>query len=100
MNKSILEQARTLHEALMNEGYSHVRLCQIVTGDDCSPTNYQFVAVKPGDDPDCFENAQLIPLDSPIAAQILLSCVLPESILFYEYDNLPFNSKNIHNGKN
>ena len=93
MNKSILEQARTLHEALMNEGYSHVRLCQIVTGDDCSPTNYQFVAVKPGEAPDCFENAQLIPLDSPMAAQILLSCVLPESILFYESDNLPFNSR-------
>jgi hypothetical protein len=99
MNKSILEQARDLHEALMNEGYSHVRLCQIVTGDDYSPTNYQFVAVKTGDNPECFENAQLISLDSPMAAQILLSCVLPESILFYEYDNLPFNSKNIHYGK-
>jgi hypothetical protein len=94
MALNFLEQAKALHETLMNEGYSHVKLCQIVTGDDCSPTNYQFIAVKPGQDPECFENAQLVPLDSPMAAQILLSCVLPESILFYESNNLPFNSRN------
>jgi len=93
MKNSLFGHAQRLHSNLISNGYTHLRLCQTVTDDFSRPVNYHYIAFKAGNELDCFESGPGVPLESPLAAQIILNCLLPDSVLFYESDGIPFNTK-------
>lgn len=93
MKNSLFGHAQRLHSNLISNGYTHLRLCQTVTDDFSRPVNYHYIAFKAGNELDCFESGPGVPLESLLAAQIILNCLLPDSVLFYESDGIPFNTK-------
>ncbi len=93
MTKTLFEEAQRLHSNLISNGYTHLRLCQTITDDFLRPVNFHYIAFKAGDEPNCFEFEPGVPLQSPLAAQIILNCLVPDSVLFYESDGIPFNTK-------
>ena len=88
-----LERTKQLFMTLKQQGVTHIRLCQVILNEFSKPISYQYVAERVGYVTDCFETDELIPIESPVAAQIIFNCHQPEMILFYELDGVFNNTK-------
>jgi hypothetical protein len=93
MTSTNIKQAFFLQSELIENGYTHLRLCQIVIDDKVSPANYHFLAVKQSDGHECFENGPLIPIDSQVGEQIIFNCFQVEIVIFYEMNGNIKNTK-------